>query len=229
MSSFTLWFRAHWPLLALFVGVLALWSTPVLLPLKILVVFFHELAHLLTLLATGGTPTALSLTANEGGAVTGYGGNRFLVLSAGYLGSLLIGLALFQSALSTRADRWIMGALGLLLLAVAALYIRQGFALGFTVAAGGLMLASARFLPHGPNDFLLRLIGLSSMIYVPLDIISDTLARAHLDSDARMLAREIGGTTMIWGLIWLALALVIIAIALRSALRHPLTDLNDRS
>ena len=47
------------------------------------------------------------------------------------------------------------------------------------------------------NNFILKLIGLTSMIYVPLDIVSDTIYRSHIKSDASMLADEFGGATII--------------------------------
>lgn len=210
--------RTNWQLLILAILVVALWSTPALLPLKILVVFLHELSHLVTVLLTGGSPESLSLSPREGGVVLSRGGNRFLTLSAGYLGSLLIGLGLFLAALHGRADRAVTGLLGAVLLIVSALYIRDAFTLTFCLGSGVMMLAMARWLGHPPNDVLLRLIGLASIIYVPLDIFSDTLARAHLRSDARLLAEEFGGTTMLWGGLWLGLSLMVIALALRFGL-----------
>jgi len=211
--------KRHAPLLALILAVVALWSTPVLLPLKILVVLLHELSHLFAILLTGGSVENLSLSPQEGGAVLSRGGNRFLTLSSGYLGSLLIGLGLLWAALHSRADRWVLAGLGVLLILIAALYIRDAFALVFCLGAGAVMLALARFLPHGASDFALRLIGLTSIIYVPLDIFSDTLARAHLHSDARMLAEEFGGATMLWGAVWLVLSLLTIFVAMRLLLR----------
>ena len=211
--------KRHWPLLALGLAVALLWQTPVLMPLKILVVFLHELSHLIAVVLTGGEVETLSLTPHQGGAVLSRGGNRFLTLSSGYLGSLLIGLALIWAALRSEADKWVVAALGAALLLVALLYVRDAFALVFCLGAGAMMLGLARFLPHGPNDFALRLIGLTSIIYVPLDIFSDTLARAHLRSDARMLAEEFGGATMLWGGLWLGLSLMAILFALRTLLR----------
>lgn len=209
------WLAGHWQLLALLAVIAALWSTPAVTPLKILVVFLHELSHALAALLTGGKVESLTIDAAQGGMVTARGGNRFWTLTAGYLGSLLFGLVLTVGAVRTHFDRAILALLGAALLIVAGVYIRDGFALAFTAGTGAVMLISARFLPHVAADLALRVIGLTSMIYVPLDIFSDTIARAHLRSDAAMLAEEFGGTTSLWGGLWLGLSLCAIAACLR--------------
>ncbi len=206
--------RGHWQLIALIALVFALWPTPLILPLKILIVFLHELSHAGTTVLTGGDVISLTISADQGGAVWSRGGNRFLILTAGYLGSLLLGLALLISATRTHADRIIMAVFGGLMLLVTALYIREGFAAMFCIATGILMLATARFLPRDVNDLILRVIGLTSMIYVPYDIFSDTIARSNLRSDARMLAEEFGGATVMWGGAWLAISLIVIVLSL---------------
>ena len=195
-----------------------LWQTPALIPLKILIVFFHEASHAIATVLTGGDVISLDISANQGGTVWSRGGNRFVTLSAGYLGSLLIGIGLLVAATRSKADRTIMACCGIVMLVIAGLYIRDSFALFFTIGTGIAMLATARFLGHGINDMALRLIGLSSMIYVPFDIFSDTLARSNLRSDARMLAEEFGGTTMMWGGLWLVISLVMIGWCLRYGL-----------
>ena len=146
------------------------------------------------------------------------GGNRFLTLSAGYLGSLLIGMAVIVTAVRTRADRLMLALLGAMVLGATILYIRAPFAMLFGIATGAVMIAGARWLPRDLTDLLLRVIGLTSMIYVPYDIFSDTIARSHLDSDARILATEIGGPTLFWGALWLILSLAAIAWCLRRGL-----------
>lgn len=207
--------RAHWQMLVLAGIIFALWQTPVVLPLKLIVVFFHELSHGLAALATGGEIESLTVTADQGGLTVTRGGSVFAILSAGYLGSLLIGMGLFAAALRSAADRLVLALLGVGLVVVAALYVREGFALAFSLGAGGLMLAGARWLPGLGADLILRLIGLASMIYVPYDILSDTILRAHLHSDARMLAEEVGGATVLWGGLWLIVSLGAIGLALR--------------
>lgn len=208
----------HWQLITLIVVVFALWNTPIVFPLKILVVFLHELSHGLAAILTGGSIHSISLSMQQGGLATTIGGSRFLILSAGYVGSLLLGVLLLWAALRTRSDRAIMAMCGLITLLVAVLYIRDLFPLAFCIATGAGMLAASRYLSEPVNDLILRLIGLTSVIYVPYDIFSDTIARSELRSDARMLAEEFGGATMLWGGLWLVISVVVIVLCARSIL-----------
>lgn len=189
-----------------------------MIPLKILVVFLHELSHAMTAVFTGGDIISISVSPAQGGEAWTRGGSRFLTLSAGYLGSLLIGLALLWVALRTNLDRYVMAGLGIILLVTTAFYMRDLFAISFGAIGGIALLVAARFLPIDVNDLILRVIGLTSMIYVPYDIFSDTIARSSLQSDARMLAEEFGGPTIMWGGMWLIMSLVLIGFALRHLL-----------
>lgn len=208
----------NWPLLLIIAAVFALWNTPLMIPLKILVVFFHEVSHGVAAVLTGGSIESISISPQQGGLTVTRGGNLFLITSAGYLGSLLFGVFLFLMALKGRADKLVMGALGGLLLVVAALYMREIFALAFTVAAGAGMIAAAKYLPNQVNDIALRVIGLTSMIYVPFDILSDTILRSGQRSDAYTMAQQFGGATVLWGGLWLLISLAVIWYALKNSL-----------
>ena len=181
-----------------------------MIPLKILIVFFHELSHGLAAVVTGGRIESISISPQQGGLTTTRGGWLFFITSAGYLGSLLMGVLLFLAALNTKADKLIMGALGAIMLLVAALYMRELFALGFTIAAGVAMLACAKYLPESANDAALRVLGLVSMGYVPFDILSDTILRSGERSDAYALSTQTGLPTVLWGGLWLAASLFVI-------------------
>lgn len=213
--------RGHWQMLVITAAILALWFTPVIIPLKILIVFFHELSHALAAWVTGGSVESIRISPQQGGVTVTRGGNVFLQMSAGYLGSLLIGVLLFLAAVRSHADRIMMAVLGAVMLLIAALYIRDVFALAFITGGGVLMLVMARFLLRDVNDLVLRVVGLTSMIYVPMDIFSDTIARSELRSDAYMLAERFGGATMLWGGLWLLVSLVVIGLCLRYGMgRH---------
>lgn len=202
--------RGHWQLLAILAVVFALWSTPVVLPLKFLVVFFHELSHALMAILTGGSVESLSVNFQQGGEVWTRGGSRFLTLTAGYLGSLAIGVALLLVALRGRMDKAVLGGLGVVMLVTLVLYVRDIPAIVICGLTGAALLAASRLLAAEICDLILRVIGLSSLIYVPYDIWDDTIRRSGLRSDARMLAEEIGGTTMMWGGVWFIISLGVI-------------------
>lgn len=207
--------RNHWQLLAILAVVFLLWRTPAVVPLKILVVFLHELSHAVAAWLTGGRVLEISLSVQQGGHAITQGGNVFLILSAGYLGSLVLGLALLLAALRSEADRAIVGAVGIVLLLVAVLYVRGLFALAFCVGTGAALLAAGWYLSHRACDLILRVIGLTSIVYVPYDIFSDTIARSSLESDAYMLGERFFGSAMFWGVIWLIISGAVIVTALR--------------
>ncbi len=209
-------------LLPLLIGACIIaWNNPVLTPLKILVVFLHEGSHALATLLTGGSVLAMHIVANQGGEVLSVGGWPVLIISAGYVGSLLWGAIILVLAARSNADRWIMAALGLGMLILTAFFVRNLYGFGFGLLGGLGALACAKFLSTWLNDVLLKLIGVVTMLYVPMDIFSDTLARSELRSDARILAEYLGGTTMFWGGLWLIVSVVVIAGALYLGLQKP--------
>jgi hypothetical protein len=198
-----------------------LWATPVVLPLRVFVVLLHEISHGLAAVATGGSVQRIVVHANEGGATYIRGGNAFIILSAGYLGSLLWGLGMIEAAgARTKVRRNALGGLGVFVLLVAAVYVRNLFGFIFAASFGAaLVLAAARLRPRGIATVLLVL-GLTSALYAVLDIRSDILARPHLESDAHMLATLTGVPTLAWGLLWAGIALVACWFALRRWLRR---------
>lgn len=210
--------KGHWQLILITVLVFVFWNTFVVLPLKILVVFLHELSHGIAGILTGGSIERISLSIHQGGYALIRGGNPFLILTAGYLGSLLLGMLLLTVALRSHADRFVLGLFGGVMLLVTLLYIRDPFPMAFCAGVGLAMLAMARFLERKACDMVLRIIGLTSMIYVPYDIFDDTIRRPGVRSDAYMLAEQFGGTTMMWGGLWLMISVVAIYFCLKNLL-----------
>jgi hypothetical protein len=197
------------------------WNYPILYPLKILVVFFHESSHALATLLTGGSVKELVINAQQGGHVISQGGNRFLILSAGYLGSLFWGVSIYLLSIKSDYDKIIMAILAMLIIAITVFFSRSWFSFSFGLLTGSAMVLSARFLSATMNDFLLRLIGLNSMLYVPFDIYSDTLVNSNAESDAYLLATAIGGTSGFWGMLWLIISLCVIFYCLKTSLNRP--------
>ncbi|MEX2526048.1 MAG: M50 family metallopeptidase [Gemmatimonadota bacterium] len=192
--------------LALLAGLLLFWNTVWLYPLQLFVVFLHEISHALMALATGGRVDAIVLDPRLGGACYCPGGNAFLTLSAGYLGSLLWG-GLFLEV----ARKWgrhavqVNSLIGGTTMVLTLLYFRSPFSVAFGLLAGvGFLLASRKLAPRG-NAALLTVVGVTSCLYAILDMKADILDRPHLPSDAQMLAELTGVPTVVWGLVWMAL------------------------
>ncbi|MGH7469765.1 MAG: M50 family metallopeptidase [Longimicrobiales bacterium] len=186
-----------------------LWPTVWIYPFKIFVVFLHELSHALAGLATGGTVQRITLDPRQGGTTLVNGGNPFVMLSAGYLGSLIWGLALLLIARTRpRIARTTLIVLGALLLGAAALFVRNGFGFFFSLLFGLALIVAARKLPNGGLLALLTGLGLTSALYALFDIRDDILAQPYLQSDAYMLGQLTGVPTLAWGFLWAGIALL---------------------
>lgn len=205
-------------LVATVAAVTLLWNTPVIWPLKIMTVFFHEISHGLACLATGGTFGTITISANEGGLHLGAGGSRFIVLSAGYLGSLLWGCGLLLLAAWVKRDAIVVGVLGISLGLITLGCVRNGFGFGFGLATSAALVISARFAGHAVNELILQIIGATSALYVIPDIWSDVIARSGR-SDATMLAEYTLIPAIVWGGMWLILSLVVVSLTVRTIWR----------
>lgn len=195
------------------------WDHTVLYPFKLLVVFFHETSHALATIITGGDVKDLVVIQQQGGYVVSEGGNRFIILNSGYLGSLIWGLIIYVIAVMNKLNKVLMITLGVIIGIITIMFVSNLFAVVFGLVITAVMILIGIYIPEKINNFILRLIGLTSMIYVPLDILSDTIYRSHLKSDARMLAEEFGGVTIIWGGIWLLLSVIVLLLCLRWTLK----------
>lgn len=215
LAGFAVYFTALW----------LLWNTPIVYPLKLFVVLLHEISHGAVALATGGAIERIVITADEGGLCECPGGSPFLILSAGYLGSLGWGALLLLAAPSRGGwPRTFAGVIGVVVLAVTILYVRNAFGVAFGLAFGGVMVAGSRRLSLEANRLLLTALGLTSCLYAILDIKSDVLDRPDVVSDARMLADLTGVPTPVWGVLWIGLALAVSAWLLRWALRRAASE-----
>lgn len=194
--------------LAAVVAILA-WDSAPLLPLRILVVVFHEAGHALTALLTGGEVVSLSVSAAEGGETLTRGGSRFLILNGGYLGSLVAGLALLRLSRSDGRGRGVLAGLGVVLGLSALVWFRPVLSFGFLYAMVGAAacLGLASRASHAVADWAVRFVGLFSVLYAVLDIRSDVLshglAAGSVPSDAAMLAELTHVPALVWGVVWL--------------------------
>lgn len=191
------------------IGVWLLWWSPVIYPVKLFVVLLHEVSHAGMAVLTGGEVLRIAVTPDQGGACYCPGGNAFLTLSAGYLGSLAFGALILSLARARRpAPRDSTTTIGAAVLVLTALFVRNPFGILFGALFGAALVA-LRSAGRTVHVLLLTALGLTSCLYALMDVKSDVLDRPHLDSDARMLAELTGVPTVVWGLLWIGVGSVV--------------------
>ena len=207
---------------ALYFGVLwLLWDTPAVYPLKIFVVLLHEVSHAMMSVATGGSIDRITLDPMQGGACYCPGGNPFLTLTAGYLGSLLWGGLMLSAARRSRVkSEWVNGLIGALVIGLTLLYVRNGFGFAFGLLFGLAMIGVSQKVGEAVNRPLLLTLGLTSALYAILDIKSDILDRPEARSDAAMLSDITSIPTAVWGGLWIGAAIAFSAWLFRRAYRE---------
>ena len=213
-------------IILLFVAVaIALWNTPVIYPIKLFVVMLHEMSHGLMAIIFGGEIIEIQIDQRVGGycryTVPSGFFSRFMIASAGYLGSLFWGVLILIFAIRTNYDRHISLIIGIFLMVLSWFVIKNGELFGIIVTLGfGLfMLVSYKVLPDKFHDYFLKFIGITSCHYVVLDIKSDLIDRTGIGSDADAIADMVGIPSILVGVIWFVIAIVVMWFALKYAFK----------
>lgn len=216
-------FKAVIILAAMFVAVWLLWNTPFVYPIKIFVVCLHELGHAVAALVTGGQVVSIQIFPEEGGLTTTRGGWPFVILSAGYLGSMLAGGVLLFLSSHRRWGRGLMIMLAGLIALSTLLFFRNFFGVIYGIVVAAAMFFSAYRLPNMVNFHIVRFIAIASCLYALLDIRSDlftsALAGSGLVNDAAALSRLTGIPSLVWAGLWLIISLVMLVFFLGRAAR----------
>ena len=192
-----------------------LWNTFVAYPFRVFVVFLHEISHGLAAVLTGGELVSIGLSVHEGGVAVTRGGWRFLVLTAGYLGSLLFGALFLLLGARRRWAPGVIGLIGIFTLVITLVYVRTWFGFAYGLLAATTLIVFASKLKPEASEILLTAIGVMSCLYAVWDIASDVLLRSIPCSDASALADLTGVPAVIWGVLWIVTSLWVIVAVLR--------------
>lgn len=198
-----------WVQFAVFATVALLWSLPIVNPIKLMAVLVHEISHVIAAYATGGVVFGIAVDPGAAGVTLGLGGNQFLILAAGYTGSILFGAVLYY--LSTKWDPtepWLF----LLMLSCASMSLGwlNGFSSVFGVGAL-VILGGGHFLfPSELKQFLLRVLATTSCLYPVLDIVAEMIwvRPEGFQLNGKAIGGDIAGLAEITGISTIALGLV---------------------
>ncbi len=218
--------KPHWGRVVTLFALVALgyflWDTPAAKPFKLLAVMGHETGHAIASKLVGGTVQRVNLQLDESGACVSAIPQSFLsrvlVYSAGYVGSAILALLLLVASTRLRLVRMTLFGVGLWLLAMAILYAGNATMLGFCIAMAASVGAAAFLLPtvlvEGITTFISVFIGM----YAAFDLRDLWDAAARSQSDAQLLANVSGVPAIAWSVLWTALSLCILALAVKLTL-----------
>ena len=207
-------------LLILSIIAIIFWDTAVIYPIKLFVVFLHELSHGIAAVTTGGEIVKFEISYLIGGTCYTVGGNSFIIASAGYIGSILLGGLLLVRA-SKAKDSRIMGIiLAIIILLVTLIYVRNQFGIFFGIGFSILLLILSFSLPSKIFELVLKFIGIVSCLYVLVDIKEDLFTLEHRGSDADYLQSITGIPAIVWGVIWGIISIIAFVYFFRKSIKQ---------
>jgi len=149
----------------------------------------------------------IELSPQQSGVCWTSGGLRMLILPAGYLGSMLFGGLILVIASRTKLDKAVSIIIGGIVVFIALFFVSNIFGKAFSILFGLILIIIGTFTPVIVNDLILKIIGLSSILYAIFDIKDDLIFRTVPGSDAYAMSEIIPLPPVLWGIIWIILAI----------------------
>ncbi len=226
------------------VGCLALWTTPALLPLRLLVTLVHEAGHAVVAMLLGGSVQSVTINPREGGLTffrlrTGAGPlTRVAIGSAGYVGTAIVGGALLELCSRLARARLALVGVAAAVAAIGLAWVPWSTAPdGAAAAATGSARGDGRFtilfcvaavvvlgsLAAQPVVRVRRVALVTISTAMCLGAVEDLrlvlrISRAGGVSDASIVAAATPLPAWFWASAWLALGVAICALGVWSAL-----------
>lgn len=213
-------------LAGLTLALLVLWLIPgvglVVYPFRLFGTFVHEISHGLAALATGGDFHRFTVSPDLSGLAWSAGGWRWVISSAGYIGSAVFGGVLILLAARGVTARVLLTALGLALGLLCLLFVRNlfGIATGLALAAA-MVLAGYRLRPPW-SDMMLLVLALQLVLdgFNSLFTLLRLSAGSTVQTDALSMAQATGIPAVAWTVIWAGISLAMLFVTLRLAYRR---------
>lgn len=192
-------------------------------PFSMFVTYVHETNHGLVALLTGGSLISFTMQMDTSGLAYTQGGIRFLILSAGYVGSTIWGGLLLIASLKKKSYKPLLSILSIFFLIFTLLYARNFVAFG-----SGLFFSALLFLFSNlkNNNFTSIFIGFLA-VQTSFNSISDIydllfLSKTCARTDAHLMSQEMTGgliPPIIFATIWALIAGILFFIILKKALK----------
>lgn len=203
--------------LGLALASLVLWRVPVLglaaYPFRLFGTFVHEICHGLAAVITGGAFRRFEINADLSGVAFSAGGVRWIISSAGYVGSALFGGLLMVLAARGVAAREVIFGLGVALALLCLLFVRNLFGIATGLALSAALIWAGRALREEWADWLLLFLAVQLILDALnsiLDLLRISTSLRGVITDAEIMARSTGIPAIFWALAWAALSAFIL-------------------
>lgn len=213
-------------LAVLTLALLVLWQIPyfgfVVYPFRLFGTFVHELGHGLAALATGGHFERFTVSPDLSGLAWSSGGIRFVIASAGYVGSAVFGGVLILLAARGLSARTLLTALGVLLGLLCLLFVRNLFGIATGLAIAAALVVAGRRLRSPWSDVLLLVLALQLVLdgFNSLFTVLRLSTATNVQTDALSMAQATGVPAVVWAAVWTVLSLAMLLVTLRLAYRR---------
>jgi Peptidase M50B-like len=202
---------------------LALWFIPfagvITYPISLFVTLIHEAGHAIALLASFGRVNRIDLHWNGSGLTLGAGGWGLMVVSAGYLSSMLYGCGLLLALRRARNARGAAIFTAVFVLIITALFGGNlpAWITGL-IFGGGCLLLAWKAKPK-VTHFVMSFLAVQCVLNALYDLralLSLSAFDANVPTDAQIMAAKTSGfiPALIWALGWSAVAVVMLGATL---------------
>lgn len=207
-------------------ALIGLWQVPwlggLVYPFRVFGTFVHELSHGLAAILTGGDFVRFAVSPDLSGVAHSAGGIRFVVASAGYMGSAVFGGALLVLHARLMSSRTLLFALGLGLGLLCLLFVRNLFGIAAGLVLTLALVAAAVKLSTALSDLLVDVLALQLILdgYDSLFTVFALARAGGVRSDAETMASLTWLPATWWAVIWMLLSTVVLFATLRLAVRR---------
>jgi hypothetical protein len=202
----------------------ALWRVPIIgllfYPFHIFGTFIHELSHGLAAMLTGGEFRRFVVNLDQSGTAWSVGGIRWIITSAGYVGSALFGGLLIIISARDVPSHYVLTALGIALGVLCLIFVRNLFGVAAGLILAGLLIYAGEQLQSDWADLLLLLLAVQMALHAlnsVFNLVWLSTNQAGVRTDAQIMQDITHIPAPFWALIWTVLSCGILVLALRTA------------
>ncbi|KAG2011599.1 hypothetical protein CC2G_011694 [Coprinopsis cinerea AmutBmut pab1-1] len=174
-------------IIAMSVVIFGFWNVPIVRnfinPLKLFTIGWHELCHITAAILSGGRILKITIDPHVGGATIVEGGSPWFTLTAGYVGSTLLGGAFVLAGWNTLVAKILSFVLGVGLI-IPLVLVRDKMTIVLTIGYEAMVIGFW-FIDHGQAlRWLCLFIGVMNILFVIWDVADDRFFHKTNDSDA---------------------------------------------